>query len=222
MAETVTQIPSIQPAELKRELDEGRELFFLDVRNADEFKDWKIEGRKPVRFVNVPYFQFVEDEAGTLAQVTPELPRDRPITVVCAKGGGSLYVAELLRDRGYHVRHLEGGMHAWSELYNAVPVLPPDRGLTLFQVARVAKGCLSYLVGSQGQAMVVDPNRHADYYLDLANQHGLKITAAVDSHLHADHISGARRRWWTAAGCPAPCRWCGPRRPWKGWRPANW
>jgi hydroxyacylglutathione hydrolase len=53
---------------------------------------------------------------------------------------------------------------------------------------------LSYLIGdrSSGRAAVIDPRRDVDVYLDLARQHRLTITHAVETHIHADFVSGSR------------------------------
>lgn len=53
-------------------------------------------------------------------------------------------------------------------------------------------GCASYLLGSeqQGIAVVVDPDRDIQKYLDFAAGHKLKITHIIETHLHADHVSG--------------------------------
>ncbi len=56
-------------------------------------------------------------------------------------------------------------------------------------------GCLahaSYLVGSDGEAAVVDPQRDVDQYIDEATAHGFRITFVVETHLHADFVSGHR------------------------------
>ena len=52
----------------------------------------------------------------------------------------------------------------------------------------------SYLIACQasGEAIVVDPRRDIQVYLDLAAQHGLTITAVTETHLHADFLSGVR------------------------------
>src|SRR5207245_5108138 len=53
-------------------------------------------------------------------------------------------------------------------------------------------GCLahaSYLVGSEGIAAVIDPQRDVDIYLDAAKQKGLKIEYIIETHLHADFVS---------------------------------
>jgi hydroxyacylglutathione hydrolase len=61
------------------------------------------------------------------------------------------------------------------------------------QVVNEDAGCLSYLIGcgQAGAAVVVDPGRDrvADY-VALARRKGLTITHIVDTHLHADHVSG--------------------------------
>lgn len=53
-------------------------------------------------------------------------------------------------------------------------------------------GCASYLVGceSAGLAAVIDPDRDVQKYLAAAQARGLKITHIIETHLHADHISG--------------------------------
>ncbi|MFZ5885312.1 MAG: MBL fold metallo-hydrolase [Chloroflexota bacterium] len=53
-------------------------------------------------------------------------------------------------------------------------------------------GCASYLIGceAKGVAAVIDPDRHVQKYLDTARSRGLKITHIIETHLHADHVSG--------------------------------
>ena len=53
---------------------------------------------------------------------------------------------------------------------------------------------LSYLVGerSTGRAAVIDPRRDVEVYLELAREHRLTITHAVETHIHADFVSGSR------------------------------
>jgi hydroxyacylglutathione hydrolase len=55
-------------------------------------------------------------------------------------------------------------------------------------------GCYSYIIGcpGAGTACVVDPERHINGYLAAARKNHVKITHVFDTHLHADHISGAR------------------------------
>ena len=54
-------------------------------------------------------------------------------------------------------------------------------------------GCLahaSYLLASEGDAVVVDPQRDVELYLKAAEEHGLKIRHIFETHLHADFVSG--------------------------------
>ena len=53
-------------------------------------------------------------------------------------------------------------------------------------------GCASYIVGceAEGVAAVIDPDRNVQKYLDAARNRGLKITHIIETHLHADHVSG--------------------------------
>src|SRR5215470_20353447 len=54
-------------------------------------------------------------------------------------------------------------------------------------------GCLahaSYLVASEGIAAVIDPQRDVEIYLDFAKEKKLKIEHIVETHLHADFVSG--------------------------------
>jgi len=56
-------------------------------------------------------------------------------------------------------------------------------------------GCLahaSYLIGSEGEAAVVDPQRDVDQYIEEANAQNLTIKYIIETHLHADFVSGHR------------------------------
>ncbi len=52
----------------------------------------------------------------------------------------------------------------------------------------------SYLIGCQatGEAIVVDPRRDIQVYLDLAAKNGMTITSVTETHIHADYLSGTR------------------------------
>jgi hydroxyacylglutathione hydrolase len=53
-------------------------------------------------------------------------------------------------------------------------------------------GCASYLIGceAKGEAAVIDPDRDVRRYVDAAEKKGMKITRIIETHLHADHVSG--------------------------------
>jgi hydroxyacylglutathione hydrolase len=63
------------------------------------------------------------------------------------------------------------------------------------QIVNEETGCLSYLIGcgQAGRAAVVDPGRdRVDDYIALARRKGLAITDVIETHVHADHVSGAQ------------------------------
>src|SRR5207245_7497843 len=66
------------------------------------------------------------------------------------------------------------------------------------QLDRVGKGALSYVLVSDGDAVIVDPGRHVDRYERLLTDLGATAAAVIDTHMHADYLSGARAaaaRW---------------------------
>jgi glyoxylase-like metal-dependent hydrolase (beta-lactamase superfamily II) len=82
-------------------------------------------------------------------------------------------------------------MIAWGDLHvTACVASPPESAVTLFQINRVGKRCLSYVIVSDREALVVDPARHIDWYTSLAQAQQAQITRVIDTHLHADHLSG--------------------------------
>lgn len=179
MAKTIT------PLELFQEIAGGRISEILDVRNVDEFEAAPVEGPRPVPTRNVPVYRVFE-ELGDGAAHTLE-----DAVVICGQGNGSALVAEEFEELGKMVRSLEGGTDAWARLLVPfeIPGLPGE--LRAWQFQRPAKACLSYVVGIPGEnCIVVDPTRHPQPYLDLAAEHDMTFTHVIDTHVHADHISG--------------------------------
>ncbi len=162
-------------------------LFILDVRNRDEFNDWKIEGIN-FEHLNVPYFELLDGVEGIMNKI----PSDKEILVVCAKEGSSQMIAEMLSEKGLDVTYLQGGMKAWSEHLEPIKIKDLKNGGAVYQFVRIGKGCLSYMIVSDGEAAIIDATRFADTYIDFAHSLGAKITNVFDTHLHADHISGGR------------------------------
>src|SRR4051812_47393068 len=70
------------------------------------------------------------------------------------------------------------------------------------QVLNEELGCASYLLADGGEAIVVDPRWDVAVYVELARACGARITHAIDTHDHADHVSG-RGRLARLTGCVA-------------------
>ncbi|MGL5347054.1 MAG: MBL fold metallo-hydrolase [Peptostreptococcaceae bacterium] len=163
------------------------ELFILDVRNNSDYNDWKIQGEN-ITSLNIPYFDLLDG----VEDILDELPTDKEILVVCAKEGSSAFVANMLAEEGLdNIGYLKGGMKSWSEeLYQTV--VYDDEDIKVIQFMRVGKGCLSYMIQSGEEALVIDASRFYNVYDEIAKQSNAKITHIVDTHLHADHISGGK------------------------------
>lgn len=180
-------------------LQEGSRLTVLDVRKHEEFQRFRIEGGQAVSVMNVPYGGMVdsanEDEKARAVAAYAErclvnrLPKDVPVLSVCARGKTSPKVAADLALLGYPSATLEGGMQAWGEYYSTRTVIETPR-LSIYQISRPARGCLSYAMVSEGHAIVVDPLRHTAPYLNLARDKRFTIRHVIDTHAHADHITG--------------------------------
>ncbi|RUT35859.1 MBL fold metallo-hydrolase [Paenibacillus zeisoli] len=174
--------------ELTRIVLAKEKLFILDVRNESDFSDWKIEGES-IDIINIPYFNLLDGVDEALEQI----PEGTQLLVVCAKEGSSKFVAEQIAEAGRtNVHYLEGGMKAWSEHLEPVKIGELHHGGALYQFVRIGKGCLSYMVVSSGEAAVIDTLRMTDVFEQFAKEHGAQIKHTLDTHLHADHISGGR------------------------------
>ncbi|WP_153465334.1 MBL fold metallo-hydrolase [Sediminibacillus terrae] len=174
--------------EVTKKVINKEELFILDVRNPDAFSDWKIEGEN-FDYLNIPYFELLDG----VDEVLDKIPSNKEVLVVCAKEGSSVMVAEMLSDEGLTVSVLQGGMKAWSEHLEPVKVGDLKGGGEVYQFVRIGKGCLSYMVLSDGEAAIIDATRMIDVFIDFAKSKEAKITNVFDTHLHADHISGGRK-----------------------------
>ncbi|WP_458189604.1 MBL fold metallo-hydrolase [Haladaptatus sp. NG-WS-4] len=188
--ESDVPVDSLDPERLAERIDSGDTVTILDVRAESEFDDWHIEGEN-VDIENVPYYDFIEGVDDDLLAQVPQTDR---LVVVCAKGGASEYVAGLLEQEGRDAVNLADGMNGWASIYEAREVTRYDGAGTVLQYQRPSSGCLGYLVTHDGEAAVVDPLRaFAARYLDDADELGVELAYALDTHVHADHVSGVRR-----------------------------
>ena len=171
---------------LRDMLERHEPVTIVDVRPAAERAEWAIPGSMHVD----AYDKLRNDDPEALAGLT--LPASAPVVTVCAAGRTSLIAALQLRARGVEARSLSGGMKAWSLSWNHAEIPLPTSMTEVVQVRRTGKGCLSYLIGSQGEAAVLDASLPAQVYLTLAQRYGWAIAHVFDTHVHADHLTRAR------------------------------
>lgn len=170
-------VEEISAVDLAGRIGTRDEPWLLDVRQPEEVAEWSIPGA-----VNIPL--------GELAARVAEVPSDREVVTVCASGARSASAAGLLSHAGRRAATLVGGMAAWGMVYDRAVVEAGEAHIV--QVRRRGKGCLSYVVGARSEAVVVDPSADVDVYRRVADENGWRIVGVFDTHLHADHLSGAR------------------------------
>jgi glyoxylase-like metal-dependent hydrolase (beta-lactamase superfamily II)/rhodanese-related sulfurtransferase len=176
----------IEAETLREWLDAQRPVTVLDIRTDDDRIQWAIPGS-----LHVNAYEALQDrQPGALADIV--IPTDRPVVTVCNAGKVSQIAADVLANRGFDARSLAGGMKAWSLVWNVADVPLADSSVSVIQVRRTGKGCLSYIVGSCGEAAVIDPSLSADVYLGLVRRRDWSIRYVLETHVHADHLSRAR------------------------------
>lgn len=183
---TAIQTLDLDVDTLRTMLAEHQPVTVLDVRTAADRAEWAIPGSRHVD----SYSALKAGDPDALRGL--DLPAGTPVVTVCGEGKMSQVAAAQLRDRGVDARSLIGGMKAWSLAWNTANVLLSG-DTRVIQVRRTGKGCLSYLVGNGGEAAVIDPALDPTVYQELADHHGWTIGHVLDTHIHADHLSRARR-----------------------------
>jgi glyoxylase-like metal-dependent hydrolase (beta-lactamase superfamily II)/rhodanese-related sulfurtransferase len=177
----------IDPSDLKNKMDSGENLYILDVRTPEEYKSWKISYDKHVEPSLVPLDRLSSDE-----QIR-NIPRDREVITVCSHGMRSKMAAEYLSQLGYNAKSIRGGMVAWNKI-NDLALIPSkaDPNLKIWQIRRISKGCMTYLISYLNNAVVIDsPCSSAASIYEIAKKSNLRIKALIETHRHADHLSAS-------------------------------
>ena len=186
--------PLIPAADLARRLDQGERVQLLDIRTAERVA----QGRVTLG-ATLDFRALVASQLYQLPTLDPlRLDPTVPVAVICGHGNSSTQATRFLRDRGFEAYSLAGGMAAWETVYLPRQLSPTPALEHVIQVDRVGKGALSYVLVSDGDAVVVDPGRHLQPYEALLEDLGATAAAVIDTHMHADYLSGARAaaaRW---------------------------
>ena len=181
---TGVRIQQVDVETLQEWLTVGRPVTVLDIRIPEDRAQWFIPGSIHVN----AYDALKSGDPQALKGVS--LPNDRPVVTICNAGKVSHIAADRLHERGLEAFPLAGGMKAWSLAWNMAET--DLEKATVLQVRRTGKGCLSYIVSSVSEAVVIDASVEPVVYLRLAAERGWTIRHVIDTHVHADHLSRSR------------------------------
>lgn len=173
------QESSISNEKLWESIRQNEDIFLLDVREPMEYSEFRIPGA-----VNVPLSQLFSE--GTKINI----PKDKKIVTVCSHGNRSMVATFALAQKGIESTSLVGGMADWNQVLSPTLAVK-ENDITIIQVEKIGKGCLSHIVGSNGDAIVIDPTYPPSKYVEIAQREGLQIKKVIDTHQHADHVSAA-------------------------------
>jgi glyoxylase-like metal-dependent hydrolase (beta-lactamase superfamily II)/rhodanese-related sulfurtransferase len=171
---------------LAEKLDRDESFTLIDTRPEGDYEAWHAPGAE-----NVPYkpAKGLGDDGWERVDA---LVDGGPVVAICGKGLSSTAFGFELQGHGYDdVSVVKGGMEDWSRVYEVAPI-GASGDLVIVQIQRRAKGCLGYVIGdpATGDAAVVDATRQTDVFKIAAEEAGLTIRRVLDTHVHADHVSG--------------------------------
>jgi glyoxylase-like metal-dependent hydrolase (beta-lactamase superfamily II)/rhodanese-related sulfurtransferase len=181
-----SEIPTIEVDTLREWLESGTPVTVVDIRPAAQRAEWLIPGSIHIDATGATGSR----SRGSLDAFIPSARH--PVITVCAAGRTSLRAAAQLRSRGIDARSLNGGMRAWSLAWNTAELPPLHGGISVIQVRRTGKGCMSYMVGADGEAAIIDASVDTQVYRSIARGRRWKISALIETHVHADHLSRSR------------------------------
>jgi len=177
----------ISAKELINEKDDS--ILILDIRDSNTFNEWHIPGSQNINVSK----EIADGNLEKAKEKLSQLPRDKTIVTVCHAGISSQKAADVLDSLGYKTVVLEKGMIGWNRLHQAIDIIN-EGDLLVKQIIRPGKGCLSYLIGSNSkkEVFVVDPSQYVEYYVNIVRDMEYTIKGVIETHAHADHVSGAK------------------------------
>jgi len=166
-------------------LETGKEVSVLDVRPIQERTEWFIPGSI---YINA-YDKLKAKNSDALHGL--HLDKTIPVVTVCASGKTSLIAAGILNENGFKAYSLQGGMKGWSLSWNTAKLSFP--AFQIIQFRRTGKGCLSYIISSSNEAIVIDASLPIEAYMDVLQKNNQKLKHVIETHIHADHLSRSKQ-----------------------------
>jgi glyoxylase-like metal-dependent hydrolase (beta-lactamase superfamily II)/rhodanese-related sulfurtransferase len=178
-------VQQIDTNTLRTWLEEGKEVSILDIRPIEERAEWFIPGSI---YLNA-YDKLKANNPDALHGLY--LDKTVPVVTICAGGKTSMIAADLLQEQGFEAYSLQGGMKAWSLAWNTAKLSFPQ--FEIIQFRRTGKGCLSYIITSNNEAIIVDASLPIEAYQEFLLKERLSLKYVIETHLHADHLSRSRK-----------------------------
>ena len=125
---------NIDAMTLRDMLERGERVTVVDVRKGEDRAEWSIPGS-----VHVDAYDAL-NSGDERAMEGLELPEGAPVVTVCGRGRSSAVAAEQLRRQGCEALSLDGGMKAWSLVWNTAQVPLPGVSAEVVQMRRTGKG----------------------------------------------------------------------------------
>ncbi len=177
----MAEVKQIDALTLVSWINSKKDFTILDIRSQTEREEWFI----PESSYYNAYDQLKAGDVTALDGL--ELNLNKPVVTLCGKGRLSLFAAEILANKGVETYSLEGGMQAWNNAYDTQEI--DFDTFKIIQVRRVAKGCLSYIIGSLSEAIVIDSSLDPSVYKQIAEKENWRVKYVSDTHIHADYVS---------------------------------
>lgn len=197
----MSEISLINADTLVRWLEADKPVSILDVRPVAERSEWFI----PQSIHTDAYSKLKLKDKAALKGV--HLDKKTPVVTVCAGGKTSMVAAEFLKEDGYEAYSLIDGMKGWSLAWNQAAIFFDN--YQIIQLRRTGKGCLSYVIASAGDAIIVDASLPLEVYEGILNHHNWHLKAVMETHIHADHLSRSKQvaeRFGVSLLLPTPGR----------------
>ncbi|GGD48037.1 hypothetical protein GCM10011514_10040 [Emticicia aquatilis] len=178
------EIKTLNASALRNWLEIGQPVSVLDIRPITERAEWYIP--------NSIHFNAYEKLKNNDFEAFSGLHLDKSVPVVTYCGGGkmSLVAAKMLQMHGYNTYSLEGGLKAWSLAWNTATI--NFSNFEVIQFRRTGKGCLSYMVIANKEAMVVDASLDTNVYEQYLSANDAVLKFVIETHTHADHLSRSK------------------------------
>jgi glyoxylase-like metal-dependent hydrolase (beta-lactamase superfamily II)/rhodanese-related sulfurtransferase len=178
-------IKQIDATTLREWLESNKNVSILDIRPTDERKEWYIPGSIHIN----AYGKLKQKDPNALEGIN--LDKRVPVVTVCAAGKTSILAAQQLKEQGYEVYSLKDGMKGWSLAWNKAVL--SFKNYQIVQFRRTGKGCLSYIIISGKDAIVIDASLSSEVYVTIIKQNDWRVNAIMETHIHADHLSRSKQ-----------------------------